>query len=547
MIHFHHAGLLALTLVGVACMAEKSPGPGPANPPAAVRKQDAGISKDAGPTAKVAPPAWDPVFESRDYPTRLPVVWIEVEGSHFDIKPDTKSRGRLKLIEDHNGTHMGLKNSPATLDTTIGISVRGSSSAGFPQKSYSVEIQKASGVATKAPILDLPSGEDWNLVTCWGDKTCMRNALGLWMGRQFGRWSARTRFVEVYLNSRYNGIYLLTEAIKPDRNKIDIAKPAPTADEGDITGGYIFRREAGGKAGPTAKPPQDWLSPYKPTAIAPYTKKVQLPMVYTYHVPNSTTITDDQRAYLSKYMAEFEAMMDGPNWKDPKNGYRTWIDVKSWLEYALHGEVSNDIDHYFKSVYWVKESAALGGKLFQTPMWDFDRVFGNAGYRDGFKVDNWVNKMNPRYGGECSDWIPNQEGCMACAYDNACVPTPEKLCFECSEIPYVPYYWEKLWTDPAFLDDMKCRWQELHKTAYNPVAVESRIARWKKELGAAVIRHYDRWQMAPLGKVVSEYFVSTKGDNIPEFFDDEINNLVTSVKDRIEWLDANLPGTCRTK
>jgi hypothetical protein len=349
------------------------------------------------------------------------------------------------------------------------------------------------------------------------------------------------------LNGCYGGIYLLSEAIRSDRNKVDIAKPAPSPDEGDVTGGYIFRKEAGGKAGPTANPPRDWLSSYKPKEKSPATDQVPYPIVYTYHYPRHHAITSAQRDYLRDYMARFEEMMEGPDWRDPAKGYRKWIDVQSWLDYALQGEVSNDVDHYFKSVYWVKASDKDGGKLFQMPSWDFDRVFGNANYRAGNKKDNWVHRMNFVFGGECSAHLPTPVGCASCTFDLSCVPTADKKCNPCHEIPYVPFYWDRLWTDPAFQDDMKCRWQELRKTSYDTSKIEQRLRKWQAELSEAVIRHFQRWQVAALGRVVSEDFVSPAGaaGDIPKFFDDEVGNLLFKVKERIEWLDANLPGTCK--
>lgn len=502
---------------------------------------------DGGAGRNETPAAWDQAFEDRVYSPRLPIVWLELaEGWHpFDVPRDEKVTGRIRVIETHDGTHRNLREQAATLDSAMAISVRGSSSAGFPQKSYTVEILKRDGTPGKARLLDMPSGEDWALVGCWGDKTCMRNALGLWMGRQFGYWSSRTRFVEVYLNGRYNGIHLLAEAIRSERSRVAIPRPAPAADEGDITGGYIFRREAGGKGSPTTMPPRDWLSPYQPKAGPPELSIRSWPTVYTYHYPRHHTITAAQRDYLKDYMARFEEMMDGPDWKDPKKGYPAWIDVTSWIDYALLGEASNDIDHYFKSVYWVKASDRDGGKLYQMPAWDFDRVFGNAGYRDGAKVDNLVHRMNQKFGGECTRFLGAPEGCAACAFDYRCVHEPGKTCNPCHNVPYLPFFWEKLWMDPGFHNQMKCRWQELRKTAYNPDRVKERIGRWKTELSQAILRHYERWQLATVAKVVSEEFLSPHGNDIPRFFQDEVDWLVKSVTERIAWLDRNLPGTCR--
>ena len=61
------------------------------------------------------------------------------------------------------------------------------------------------------------------------------------MSRQLEQWASRCRLVELVLNGNYQGIYILMEKIKRDKNRLDIATLNP--DEityPDITGGYIF-------------------------------------------------------------------------------------------------------------------------------------------------------------------------------------------------------------------------------------------------------------------------------------------------------------------
>lgn len=48
----------------------------------------------------------------------------------------------------------------------------------------------------------------------------------------------KCEFVDVYLNGKYNGIYILVERISIEKNKINIAE----ADEDNITGGYLIEK-----------------------------------------------------------------------------------------------------------------------------------------------------------------------------------------------------------------------------------------------------------------------------------------------------------------
>ena len=57
-----------------------------------------------------------------------------------------------------------------------------------------------------------------------------------------GRYASRTRYVELYLNGDYQGIYVLMEKIKRDSDRVNISKLNPEEIEGDdLTGGYILK------------------------------------------------------------------------------------------------------------------------------------------------------------------------------------------------------------------------------------------------------------------------------------------------------------------
>src|SRR5688500_5063097 len=95
----------------------------------------------------------------------------------------------------------------------IGIERRGQSSQMFPKRSYAVEL------ARDAPLLGMPADDDWILYAPYNDKTLMRNVVAYATARGIGRYAARTRFVELWLNGRYQGVYVLMERLElgPER------------------------------------------------------------------------------------------------------------------------------------------------------------------------------------------------------------------------------------------------------------------------------------------------------------------------------------------
>ena len=57
-----------------------------------------------------------------------------------------------------------------------------------------------------------------------------------------GRYAPRSKFVELYLNDEYRGVYVLMEKIKRDKNRVAISALNPDENSGDnVTGGYILK------------------------------------------------------------------------------------------------------------------------------------------------------------------------------------------------------------------------------------------------------------------------------------------------------------------
>ena len=91
---------------------------------------------------------------------------------------------------------------------------------------------------------------DFVLLGPYRDRTFIRNSLAydLWLqmgeSRSFDQnIGIRTKHIEFVLNDVYQGIFVLMEKVKIDKQRIDIKK---TIDESD-TGGFILKIESGGE------------------------------------------------------------------------------------------------------------------------------------------------------------------------------------------------------------------------------------------------------------------------------------------------------------
>jgi hypothetical protein len=99
-------------------------------------------------------------------------------------------------------------------DGPVAIRTRGRWSQRFPKKSYAVELREPDGSNHNAPLLGLPADDDWILYAAYNDRTLIRNVLAYDTARFMGRYAARTRFVQLRIDGRYRGLYVLMEKLK---------------------------------------------------------------------------------------------------------------------------------------------------------------------------------------------------------------------------------------------------------------------------------------------------------------------------------------------
>jgi hypothetical protein len=469
-------------------------------------------SIDAGPDAGVADTivvdsATAPDAVSPAIPAVIPVLWLEVGKPIVDA---AKVSGKLRIVEAHPGDPLSnpaaFATLPATLETPMGIELRGQSSQDHAKQPFGIELLDATGQDIQAPVLGMPKESDWVLYpSCHLDKSCLRNALVYHLYREMNpaRYGVRWRFAEVFIDGDYRGLYMVVERIKRDKNRVNVREPAADASLGDITGGYIFRRERAREPERTfVTPGMVWPHPATGGSI------------FLFHYPRHDRITAGQKAYLLDYVARFEAMWNSPHWADPATGYRHWIDLESWLDTALLTELTMNPDGYRKSQYFYKQADIDGGKLFSGPQWDFDLALGI----DEYGPNGWV-------------------------FQDLC-------CLGRGEPPGGPnnaqlFYWHKLWglqsygaPDTTFHNDLRCRWRQLRQAILTDAHTADLVDGWARGLAAAQARDDGRWKVS--GRTIG-------GLPVRASYQAELDFLKSWISRRLVWMDENMPGTCASK
>jgi hypothetical protein len=299
----------------------------------------------------------------------------------------------------------------------------------------------------------------------------------------------------VVLNGEYQGLYALTESIKRDSNRVDIA----TLDSTELTwpsssGGYILKTDYWDNS-------NSWLLNYHPI------DHPNLDVHLDYYYPRYYDIQPAQKNYIQTFINDYETALYGPNFTDTINGYRKWISTRSFIDYFIVNELSRNVDGFKKSVYFNKDKDNPNGtysKLKAGPVWDFDWAW----------KDIW----------DCSIFQAT-DGSGWSYHINDCSP----------DVNGTGWY-VRLLQDSSFADELNCRWQELRGTLLDTVSLYHWIDSIANYANEAQARHFQYWGC--LGSATGTPEVEAPSQTYAE----EIFKLKAFITRRIIWMDANMPG-----
>ncbi|GIG38530.1 CotH kinase family protein [Cellulomonas phragmiteti] len=369
-----------------------------------------------------------------------------------------------------------------TLVTRAGYRLRGQSSRMFDKKPYRLELWDNDDDDNDLPFFGMPAESDWVLRGPFADKSLVREALVLDLGRELGLHTPRYRLVEVYVNDDarpvaaddYRGVYMLEETIKNQKNRLDLKKLNPA----DVTsprveGGYIVKFE--------------WLAAEQP--LIPCRGTTRCWSDLEVHDPDD--LVPAQLDYIATYVGRVNDAIHSPGRADPTTGYPSLIDVDSFVDLVIVNELSRDMDAYYRSQYFFKDR---GGLLTAGPLWDFDLTFGVGGFFQNDQVSGWQyqqTRQNPP-----TDWFT------------------------------------VLMNDPSFVNRVKVRWQELRRGALADAALRSRVSALTAPLPAAAARNFQRWPNLTT-RNVGPFVTPTNGT-----WSGQVGHLQDWMLRRAAWLDT---------
>ncbi|MCJ8290148.1 MAG: CotH kinase family protein [Crocinitomicaceae bacterium] len=418
--------------------------------------------------------------------SNLPLVVITTNGQTIPDEP--KVNVHMKIMDF--SPFLNHPTDPGNFyDGHAGIEIRGSYSASLPQKPYGIETRDSLGFNNNVSILNMPSENDWILLPNYNDKTFLRNIVAFDLFEKMGHYAPRTQLCEVILDDIYQGIYVFTEKIKRDKDRVDIRVTDSLDISGDsLTGGYIFKVDYWNWS-------DSWLSTYD----NPNYPGNDVHFVYDY--PDALDITPEQVNYLQGTVGAFEDALWGPNFTDPTVGYRAHIDVLSFIDYFIVNEFARNIDGFKKSRRFHKNSDNVDSLIYAGPVWDFDWAYKNTSNSE-------LNGVGWRH-----------------SFSGGTDVTP-------------PGWYIRLIQDPEFADQLACRYFNLRQTILKKDNLFQFIDSLGSYVDLAQVRHYERWPI--LGQNVGTPEVGTQ----PTTYAGELTKFKDWISERLDWLDLNMPGNC---
>ena len=424
--------------------------------------------------------------------SNLPIIKVNTKGKAIVNEP--KTLADMELIYNGLGKTNSVTDKPTGYLGKTGIEFRGSTSQQFfPKKPYGFELWvDSTEKSRKVALLGMPEESDWVLNATYNDKTLMRDVLAYDLANRMGRYATRSRYCEIMINNKYEGLYILMEKVKRDKNRVDISSLKLTDNTGDdVTGGYLLKidKTEGSKS-------KLWNTTLTVNGVN-YTIPIQI------EYPKITDITDAQFNYIKNYVTEFETSLKGSDYLTPKAKWRGMIDIDSFVDYFLITEFTKNVDGYRLSTYFYKDKDSKGGKLKMGPAWDYNLAFGNADYLDGYKPTGWQFKVND-------------------------------LAIPAKDLTFLsPTWWERLSVDSTFRYKASKRWEVLRKTALNPDRINAWMDSTANVLQEPRIRNNNRWTGVLGFKIWPNYYVGATYENETTWMKDWI-------RQRTVWLDSQL-------
>lgn len=206
----------------------------------------------------------------------------------------------------------------------------------------------------------------------------MRNVLAYETARRLGRHASRTRWVELWLNGSYRGVYVLMQRLELGKGRIEVGGPAQLVE-------WTF----------------DFQARDKGTHFRlPLTRRPIL-----FEDPERGDLSPRRRGEVERSLARTERALYGRAFRDRARGWRAHLDEAAAVDYVLLQELFKNQDASTPA----RTSSARAGD-------------GGSSGRCGTSTSRWATRTTGPAGSSADRWFPSATGPGACTATGPSAP-----------------------------------------------------------------------------------------------------------------------------
>ena len=280
--------------------------------------------------------------------TGLPVMYLDTEQAAPIVSKEDFVPAVFSIRSEDSSEYLE--------ETACSVRGRGNTTWEWPKKPYLIRLDK------RESLLGMPKHKRWVLLANFMDRTLMRNLVSMKVASMTGLdWTPRCRSIELVLNGKHVGNYLLIEQVRVDKNRVPVTEMTPEDNEGEaLTGGYLLELDF------HYDNQVQWRDPHGRSHQPGFEASIPFGVKY----PDPEDLTPSQLSYIQGFISRAAGALYGDGFTDSEKGYAAYLDVDSFIDYWLVFEVMGNHELGNPgSVYFHKDR---GGKLKAGPCWDFD-------------------------------------------------------------------------------------------------------------------------------------------------------------------------------
>lgn len=262
---------------------------------------------------------------------------------HIDVRSGSMDYIHMEKGNEENGTiRLYDADGIPSYSGAMSMKGRGNSSWGADKKPYNITLTE------EADLLEMGKAGNWVLLSEGYNPTAIRNKIVYDFARRAGlKYSPECKWIDLYLNGEYVGLYELSEKNEIHPERVDISQE---------NGGFLVSLEYESRL-------KEQKYPYVLTdagqALRVRSKTVDLNSIQQrWQTVENAILSEDGTDHFT-----------GKHWRD-------LIDLDSWARKYLIEEIFGNLDAGSLSQFFYVDGNDPEGKIYAGPVWDYDFSMG---------------------------------------------------------------------------------------------------------------------------------------------------------------------------